>query len=557
MKPVWHLFAALALSGAACAAPVEINLVAINDFHGHLDATRPALVNPQHPGENQSEAGGAELLGAALQAWRREDPDLLFVAAGDLIGATPALSAMWADEPAIGVMNLLGLRVSAAGNHEFDQGRHELQRQLEGGCAGATRPAKTCRLSGEYRGAQFGYLAANVIERASGRPWLPAYRIETVKGVKLALIGAVTRETPSLVMGSGIQGLDFTDEAEAINRLLPELRAQGVQAFVVLIHEGGGTRETYNQADCGKLEGPIVPIVKRLDPAIKLVISGHTHRAYLCNVDGRVVTQAAKGGQMLSRIRLTLDDSDGQVRAVQASNVLLQPGQYAPDPRITAYLAQVRTASAAALAQPVARVAVNRIERVPSAAGESRLGSLVADALLDATRAQGVQLALMNLGGIREPLQARQQVVSMGDALAVLPYGNVLVLMDLSGAQLREILEQQWEPKYDERRLLQVSRGLHYVWDKTRPAGQRILPGSLTLDGQPLGDGQRVRIVTNNFLAEGGSNFDTFRAGQQRVETPLLDIDAFVHYLSKLDKEGRPAGQAETQPRIELFSQKG
>lgn len=534
-----------ALAQARSSRPVELNLVSINDFHGNLEASAYKQAPQGSAGSGTVKAGGIDVLGGALAAFRKEDKDLLFVGAGDMVGASPALSSMWADEPSIVAMNRMGLVASALGNHEFDQGSKELLRQQHGGCD-SPRPSKACQISKSFEGAGFTYLATNVIDQASGKNLVPGWRIVDVKGVKVGLIGAVLQDVPSVTVGSAIKGLSFLDEADSINKVLPEMRAQGAQVFVVLIHEGGHTGEPFDKVNCDGLEGPIVGIVKKLDPAIRLVLTGHSHKGYLCKVDGRVVTQADAMGHLLSRIKMTVDPVSGKVEDIQVRNVVMAPGAFAPDPQLAAYLQDVRERSQAALAKPVGRLK-GAVARKENEDGESALGGMIADAALAATRSQGAQVGFMNPGGIRKDLETGEGgVVSFGQAQAVLPFGNTLVVLDLSGAQLRDLIEQQWK-REGKGYMLQVSSSLSYQWDSTRPPGQRVVPGSLKVDGKPLEDGKTYRVVANNFLADGGDNFPALAAGTRRVDTGMRDLDALIAHL----KQGAgDASLAPPQPRI-------
>jgi 5'-nucleotidase len=549
---------ALALAGCASPsshapapahAPVEINLVALNDFHGNLE---PSSYNYKPAGFDKAvkiQAGGVATIGGALDAWRKEDKDLVFVAAGDLIGASPGLSSMWADEPSIEAMNRMGLVASSLGNHEFDQGSRELLRQQNGGCD-SPRPTKACQLAPDYKGAKFSYLAANVVDQRTGKTLVQPWRVVEVKGVKVGLVGAVLHDLSSVAVGSAIKGLDVLDEAETINKAVPAMRAAGAKVFVVLIHNGGHTIEPFDKVDCADLKGPIVDITKRLDPAIRLVISGHSHTGYLCKIDGRVVTQADAMGHLLSRIRMTVDPVSGAVQAIDVRNVVMDPKAIAPDAQLAAYVAGVRARSDAELAKPVARIASNGLARKENEAGESALGDAIADAAVAATRAQGVQIGFMNPGGIRRDLEAGEGgVVSFGQAQSVLPFGNTLVALDLSGAQLVRVLEEQWDRPGHGGYMLQVSQGLSYQWDSTRPAGQRIVPGSVKVNGVPVEPDKSYRVVANNFLAEGGDNFPTLAQGVNRVETQIRDLDGLIAWLKQHPETGA-ASLAGPQPRI-------
>ncbi len=537
------------------AAPVEINLVGLNDFHGHLDATKFEYTSAADSMPRSHPAGGIDNVAAAVQAWRKLDKDLLFVGAGDLVGASPAMSSMWADEPTIEALGMAGLLASSVGNHEFDKGRAELMRQQNGGCV-SVRPDKACQFAPQFKGAAFSWLAANVLGTSTGKPFLPAYRVATVKGVKVGLIGAVLRDAASVVLASGIVGLSFVDEVEAINKVIPELRAQGVKVFVLMIHEGGQTSEPFDKPDCTELQGPIVGIVKRLDPAIRLIISGHTHKGFQCKVEGRTVTQGEMGGHVLSRISMKVDPASGAVLDIKVRNVPVKAGEYPPHEQVSAFLARTRALSKEALAKPLARIAARSIGRKPTPAGESALGDLIADGMLAASRSQGARIAFMNGGGMRQDLDVAENLTAtVGQVQIVLPFGNTLVAMDMTGAQIRTLLEQQWiRANGAHASVLQVSDGFSYRWNPALPPGQRVVKGSLMLDGQPMDESKTYRIAANNFLAEGGDNFPIFKDAQNKIDTQVRDFDAVVEYLIERDKAGKPAGSAQAAGRIGIVN---
>lgn len=544
------LLAAL-LSGCAVLRPsntVELNLVALNDLHGNLEASR-------YGGEEK--IGGVETLAAALKDWRKDDPQLMLVGAGDLVGASPAISSMWADEPTIDALNMLGLRVTSVGNHEFDPGRAELLRQQNGGCA-SPRMDKACKFETAFEGAKFSYLASNVIDTRSNTPVVPAYRIEEVKGVKVAFIGAVVKDLPELVSASSLSGMQVIDEAQAINKLIPQLREQGATVFVVLIHQGGKhahNDEALPQSEyCDDLTGDIVGVVKRLDPVIRLVISGHSHKEYLCKVDGRLVTQAQMGGHVLSRIRMIVDKQSGVLTDVSARNIVMEPGRFGAEPAMQAFMDKVRARSNAELAKPVATLGAS-VVRQPRMDGteESPLGQVVADATLLAGRPWGAQIAFMNLGGVRMDLETRKgNIATLGNVQAALPFGNELVVMNMTGAQVRALLEEQWHAgeANNKRAMLQVSEGFTYQYDLRQPVGQRIVPDSITLNGVRLEDSDSYRVAVNNFIAEGGDGFSMFTKGSNRVKTGVRDVDSLAQYLVRRENDRKPVGQQATTLRF-------
>ena len=537
--------------------PIIINMVAINDLHGHIEQEKFNYTSINNQESRSIVGGGIEVLGANLQAWHKQDKDLLFVGGGDLIGASPGISSLFADEPTIEALGQMGLRVSALGNHEFDHGLQELKRQINGGCD-SPRPDKACKFNAQFSGAKFTYIAANVLEKSSGKSMFPSYHIEKVKGVKIGFIGAVLRDTPLMVASEEVKNLQFIDEADAINRSIPELKAQGVKVFVVLIHEGGTTTEAFDQPACSQLKGPIVNIVKRLDPAIKLIVSGHSHTGFLCKVDGRMVTQAQMYGHLLTRLALTVDSKSHEVINIDASNIVMEQTSLPVPDNLTKLLTAAREGSRAIIAQPVARIAVPTLNRKLNLAGESPLGNIVADAQLAAVKALGVQVAFMNNKGIRGNLETNEgNISSYGQTSTVFPFGNTLVLMTLTGAQIKTLLEEQkWldEESVDGRTVLQVSDGFAYEWDAKRPVGQRVIPDSVKLNGVILDDQKEYRIVVNNFMAGGGDRLPILLQGKNKIDTGIKDIDVFMHYIKEKDKAGTPVGSNDVAGRIKRIN---
>ena len=536
------LTALLATLLGACAGPaprgttpVAVKVLAINDFHGNLKPPLGGIriKDPADPTKTINvAAGGAEHLATAVAQLRQKNPNHIFVAAGDLIGASPLLSALFRDEPTIQSLSLMGLEASAVGNHEFDRGSAELLRMQRGGC----HPMDGCKGPEPFTGADFKYLAASTIDARTGRTLLPAYHVKHFEGIPVAFIGLTLKDTPTIVVPSGVKGLTFRDEAQTVNELVPQLRAQGIEAIVLLIHEGGWPSGDYNE--CPGISGPIVDIVKKLDKAVDLVVSGHTHRAYNCRIDGRLVTSADKFGTIVTEIDLVLDPRNGDVVSAAADNLIVRNDKFAKDAAQTQLIAAYEQLSA-----PLARRVVARLNgaltRDENPAGETRIGQVVADAQLAATRTaadSGAQLALMNPGGLRAALSPQLDAQGQGevryeDLFAVQPFYNNLVTLSLSGAQLLHVLEQQWlnQPRP---RILQVSNGFAYTWDAARPEGQRVVPGSVLLDGSLLEVNANYRVTVNSFLAAGGDNFHTLKLGRD-ARTGMMDVDAFEQYLAR------------------------
>lgn len=518
---------------AACATPrsttpVLVKILAINDFHGNLKPPQGGIRirDPQDASKTVNvPAGGSEHMASALAELRAKNPNHIFVAAGDLVGATPLVSALFHDEPTVDAMNLMGLEASAVGNHEFDKGSVELLRLQRGGC----HPTDGCKGPQPFGGARFRYLGAGIVDTRSGQQLLPSYHVKSFQGIPVAFIGLTLKDTPTIVVPAGVAGLRFGDEAETVNALVPGLRQQGIEAIVVLIHEGGVPAGDYNE--CPGISGPIVDIVKKLDKAVDVVISGHTHRAYNCRIDNQLVTSADKYGTVISEIDITLDPKTGDVTQARADNLIVRTDRFAKDAAQTKLIGTYEQ-----LAAPLAKRVVGRVSapllRDETPAGESPIGLVVADAQLAATGNAGAQLALMNPGGLRANLNGDASgQVRYEDLFSVQPFYNNLVTLTLTGAQLQSALEQQWlnQPRP---RVLQVSRGFGYSWDNSKPPGQRIVPGSLRLNGVPVDAQQRLRVTVNSFLAGGGDNFSVFKQDGQDVRTGMMDIDALERYVA-------------------------
>jgi 5'-nucleotidase len=509
--------------------PVNLRILAINDFHGYLQPPHGgiAIADPANPANKITvPAGGAEHMATLVKQLRSGHPNAIFVAAGDLIGASPFLSAMFHDEPTIESLSLMGLALSSVGNHEFDEGKTELLRMQNGGC----HPVDGCMGPHKFKGAQFNYLAASTVETATGKTILPPYAIRNFGGVPVAFIGLTLKNTPRMVSPPGVAGLSFKDEADTVNALVPELQAQGVEAIVVLIHEGGFPTGDYN--DCPGISGPIVEIVQKLDKAVDVVISGHTHRAYNCRIDGRLVTSGDKYGTVVTAIDLSLDPTTKDVISATADNTIVRSETLAKDPAQTE-LIRAYDRLAGPIAARRAGSVTAMLSRTPNAAGESVLGDIVADAQLAATldkETGGAEIALTNPGGVRADIDGREGgAVTFGDVFAAQPFRNQLVTMTLTGAQLKAALEQQWaEPARP--RILQVSNGFSFAWDAAGAPGHRIIADKMSLNGTPIDPERAYRVTINAYLAAGGDGFSVFKDGAA-PQTGVYDVDALFGYF--------------------------
>ena len=547
--------ALLLLPPAAFAQTVTLRIIAINDFHGHLEPADNAIAvpDPTNPATTVLlRSGGAAFLATRINQLKAEQPRHVVVSSGDLVGASPLTSALFHDEPTIEVMNAIGLDVSALGNHEFDRGVAHLLRLENGGCQ---RPPiagrQTCAsVDGKFFGARFSFLAANVLSRDNEQPIVAPTWIKNVDDVRVGFIGAVTRSTPGIVVPGGVAGVRFVAEASALNQYAKELQTQGVQAIVAVVHEGGDADGGYNA--CGNPRGAIFDIARELDPAIDIILSAHTHRGYTCVIDGRVIIQAASYGRLVSVIDLEIDRATGKIvrERTDPRNVPVPNGvrtghalraaypPLSPDPKVGAIVEHYVRLAAPLAQRPVGRIAAD-FDRRASVGGDNALGRLIADAQLAATRAQGAQIAFTNPGGLRDELRASgaDGVVTYSDAFSSQPFGNTLVMLTLTGAQLKQLLEQQWSAKSaagrsEFARMLQPSRGFSYTWRVNGSHGERVVSDSMQLDGRTIDLTQTYRVTVNDFLADGGDGFRVLREGTNRVGGPV-DVDALIGFLSE------------------------
>jgi len=520
---------AVAPAGAKPSDTVNVQILAVNDFHGNLEP--PAGSSGRIGTIN---AGGVEYLATHLNALRATNPNTVVVSAGDMIGASPLLSALFHDEPTIEAFNEMGLDFNAVGNHEFDEGIYELLRMQEGGC----HPVDGCLDGDDFGGAEFRYLAANVVWAKNDKPIFPAYKIRAFNGVQIAFIGMTLEGTPSIVTPSGISELKFLDEADTVNALIPELKQKGIETIVVLIHEGGAQVAPAPYNGCVGISGAIVDIVNRFDPAVDVVISGHTHNAYNCVINDMIVTSAASFGRVVTDVDLTLDKQSGDVVSMSANNNIVTR-DVAKDSFMTTLIAKYN-AIAAPLANRVIGSITANITRTTNAAGESALGDVIADAQLYATADPangGAVIAFMNPGGIRADLTYAGSSagegdgnVTYGESFTVQPFGNNLVTVTMTGDQIKQVLEQQFNnPAPGQTRILQISNGFTYSWSASAPVGSKV--SNMMLNGQPIDLNASYRVTMNSFLADGGDNFAAFKLGTDRLGG-VVDTDALEAYFT-------------------------
>ena len=579
-KFIMALCLSLCLAVAQAGTPVSVKILSFNDFHGNL----------QSPGNFSGRpSGGVDYLAAYIAKARAQNPNTFVVTAGDLVGASPLISAFFYDEGTIETMNRLGLDFDAVGNHEFDAGKVELMRKQKGGCHPSG--ANTCNGAAvgtpvPFEGAKFKFLSANVIDNATGKPLFPAYGIKTANGLRIAFIGMTLVGTPGIVTPAGVAGLTFKDEADTVNALVPRLKALGVNAIVVLVHQGGFQASTAPNFinDCsGALQTPVISpikgIVSRLDDAVDLVISGHTHTGYVCQLPNKVgrnvpVTQAAAFGRVLTDVSMTLDSDTGKVTSVRALNVIVDRTDATVAPFLSSQIRNI-VSGYSALVSPLANQVIGSITaptpNSANAAGEMPAGDLIADAQLAATAPVGLggaQIAFMNAGGVRNPgfvAPAATPVyphnVTYGESFTVQPFGNSLVTMTLTAQQLKDVLEQQFTGCNGQtaQRIMQVSAGFRYSWSLPALPCSKILDVSFTPSGGAtdvivsggvvVDPTKTYRVTVNNFMATGGDAFTVLTGGANQLGG-AQDIDALVAYFAAFKSPNPPYDPLAVAPRI-------
>jgi 5'-nucleotidase len=540
--------AVVPLAGAAPAAgTTDVRLISFNDLHGNLQPPAGSSGRVTLPDGTTVDAGGAAYLATHLETLRAEQPNSVVLSTGDNVGASPLPSALFHDEPTVDLLNQLGVEASVVGNHEFDEGFPELRRMERGGC----HPTDGCQFRPEFPGADFPFLGANVY-RDYGSNALAPYTISTSAGIPMGIIGVTLEDLPLVVTPEAIEGLKFGDEVEAVDRASKQLDALGVRTQVVLLHQGDNT-EGGGPDDCKTVPGPSTEIATKVSASVDVVFSGHSHQQYNCSVtdpagNPRPLIQGASFGRLLSVVDLKVDKrSRDVVRSETVAHNEIVTRDVEPNADAAALVDEAVTKSAPIANEPVGSISADLV-RAAAPSGESPLGSVLADGQLAATAGNDAQIAVTNPGGVRgdvtyasSPAGEGDGVVTYGEAYAVQPFSNIMQTMTLTGAQLKAVLEQQWQPQPDgsvQVRVLQISSTLHYSWSQSAAIGSKI--SNITISGEPVTDAGQYRVSVNNFLAAGGDGFSEFQNGTDITGGPV-DLDAFTAYLAANPNLAPPA----------------
>lgn len=535
------------------ARTVDVQLLSFNDLHGNLE---PPAGSAGTVSEKQADgtvtsvpAGGVEYLATSLRNARKGHAYSVTAAGGDMVGASPLLSGLFHDEPTIEALNKIDLDVTAVGNHEFDEGATELARLQNGGC----HPVEGCYEKGKkFKGADFPYLAANVTSEKTGKPILKPYTVWKKNGVKIGFIGVTLEGTPDIVTANGVKGLKFHDEIETVNKYAKELDRQGVKSIVALIHEGGAPASTSYNYDCDSpgagdgISGPIVDIAKGISPKVDALVTGHTHQAYVCTVPDpsgkpRMVTSAASFGKLYTDTTLTYDlrTKDIVRTSVKSANHVVSRDQ-AKATDMTKLIARWNKLAAPIADKPQGWISAD-INGRGATTPELPLGDLIADAQLEGLAPAdkgGAVVAFMNPGGIRADLVYAASggegdgVVTYGEAFTVQPFTNMMNVVDLTGAQLVAALQQQVSGSNEASpKILQISEGLTYTLDLTKSGPDRVVAGTIRLNGEAIDPAKTYRVAMNEFLAGGGDGFAALGQGTNKLVGPS-DLDVFNDYLA-------------------------
>ncbi|WP_425247456.1 bifunctional metallophosphatase/5'-nucleotidase [Streptomyces sp. NEAU-NA10] len=526
----------------------DVQLLSFNDLHGNLEppsGSSGRVTEIQADGTTKTiDAGGVEYLATHLRQAREGNKYSITAAGGDMVGASPLISGLFHDEPTIEALNKLDLDVTSVGNHEFDEGAKELARLQNGGC----HPTDGCYTDEKFGGADFPYLAANVLDEKTGKPILKPYWVWKKKDVRIGFIGVTLEDTPGVVSAEGVKGLKFKDEVETINKYAKVLQRQGVKSIVALIHEGGLPASTSYNYDCDSpgagdgISGPIVDIAKNITPQVDALVTGHTHAAYACTINDpsgkpRTVTSAASFGRLYTDTTLTYDRFTGDIArtAVKSANhVVTRTVPKAPD--MTELISKWNT-----LAAPIGNRAIGYISAdIANAGTESPMGDLIADAQLAYGKELDPEtdLALMNPGGVRAGLTYAAKggegdgVVTYAEGFTVQPFSNTVNLQDFTGAQLVQVLKDQVSgSNAASPKILQPSAGLTYTLDLTKTGADRIVTDSIRLNGAAIDPAATYRVATNSFLAGGGDGITTLGQGTNDL-VGTDDLAALEKYLT-------------------------
>ena len=532
----------------------EIQILGTNDFHGRIQ------------NDAASASAGAGVLAGAVKQLRVANPNTVFAAAGDLIGASTFESFIAKDKPTIDALNEAGLDVSSVGNHEFDQGYDDLVNRVMADYDAEDNP---------YGGAEWKYLGANVKFRDSGDPALDGTWIKEMDGVQVGFVGAVTEHLNELVSPGGISEIEVTDIVDATNDAADALVAEGADVVVLLVHEGAPNTNCTTMDDDPTSD--FGSIVTGVNENVDAIVSGHTHLEYNCSfpvaewagdadhpVKDRPVVSSGQYGIALNKLVFTVDKATGTVESV-TQNVLklktctpVAPQTACGAPPATPWTnnyptdgpTQAIVNAAVAQAEVLGAVPLGQIagpfKRGVVAAGtenrgaESNLGNLVAEVQRWATSSPttgSAEIAFMNPGGLRADMvgsgAGSAKTVSFKQAATVQPFANTLVNMTLNGAQIKQALEQQWQPTGSSRPFLKlgISEGFKYTYDPQAPAGSRI--GTMWLNGVPVTPAATFSVTVNSFLATGGDNFGAFAGGTDKRDTGKTDLQGMVDYLDE------------------------
>ena len=524
--------------GSAFAEVVRFSIFAINDFHGNIQASDPV---PGYTREHRRPLGGAAYLSGHL-AHHSSGKQYTFVGVGDLIGASPLISSLTEDQATFSILSGMGLQISALGNHELDRGFQWLSDQYKLNCQ-HNRDSKRCLFDG-FDSLKIRYLAANVTLPEHLPKVFAPYVVEERNGMRLAFVGLVTQDTPKLVVPTGIRGLVFHDEIDALRKTLKALEREAIDVVVVLLHEGGvvsglpSTTVADRTANCSMIQGNLRRILDQLPSRVDVLLTGHTHKEYICEQNNALVVQGVANGTRLSEITLQFDTKTRKLVEKRAVNHLVTQEPAFLDHQVsrTVELARQQT-------EVFARAAV--VDGVPSVtrarlpdSESSVLGNLIADLMYRYGVDHGVDVALINAGSLRSDLSPKEGQMTFGDLFSVQPFGNDWVAVTLTGEQILTALRQQWEGRRDGRpRFMQVSESFEVRY---KANGASLEVESVRIKGMPVLPQGQYRVMINSFMFAGGDGFDIFAKGVDPIvlgrDIDLLQQSARANIKTIIDQ---------------------
>lgn len=538
---------------------VNVQLISITDFHGYLpalnDPSNGEIVSPDGP----LKVGGAAYLATHVKNLQARHENSIFFSAGDDFSGWPFTIAAHHNEPTIELMNAIGLDFSVTGNHEFDTSVEFLTgHMIKGKCFGE-KDVDSCFVDSTgspFKGADYDILSANIRYEDSGKQVLKPYTIKNVKNqhggtMKVGFIGLTTEET---IKGSTSfqEGVLIADSlVETANKYAEELQKKGVETIVAVVHEGGTAQSSGSDFNgCVNPSGPVHEFAKEASPAIDAIVTGHWHAKFNCfindpNGNPRPVVEAANHGKLLNEINLYIDpEKKDAVRELTTSTNHLVTRDVQPDPEIEKSVSYWDERGTERYAEPVAQL-TGDITRTRNSNGESSMANLIADVHYETGRKANnpADFALTANSPLKGDLlynkganpADRDGQILFGEAWHAYGYQNPILVVTLTGQQIKQILEEQWTLKGDGTvtfNPIAVSENVHYSFSKNKPINEKINPENVIINGEPLDLNKSYRVAALAYMVIGADGYPTFKQYTD-PERVMTDYWAFMEFLEE------------------------